>query len=45
MQYFYNWLIQERGSYRGQPIPNWFVLFLIIFFLINLIIYLISKKK
>ena len=33
----YNWLIKESGSYRGQPIPKWFFILILIMAGINTI--------
>jgi hypothetical protein len=39
-----SWLMEGYGNYRGQPIPNWFVIIFIIFTTINIVIFF-SKRK
>jgi hypothetical protein len=41
----YNWLIKESGSYKGQPIPNWIFIIVLIIFGINIIWIMIKWIK
>lgn len=45
MEDFLIWLQKDTGTFRGQPVANWFHLVVFMIIIINIIIYFLRKKK